>query len=68
MDFDSAFRKTSGVADDWALFRRTGLAEADHAVPFLPLCAFAKEFNALEALEDVSLGTQGRGASETSML
>ena len=47
---------------------RLCLAEAEHAVAFLPLAALLEEFDALEALENIAFGAQGAHGSETSML
>jgi hypothetical protein len=45
-----------------------GLAEAHHAIAFLPLAAFLEDLNALEALEDVAFNDEAVGALEAFVL
>jgi hypothetical protein len=45
-----------------------GLAEAEHAIAFLPLATLLEDFDALEALENIPLGGDGAGTFETAML
>ncbi len=47
---------------------RLGLAEADHAIAFLPLATTLENFHSLEALENVALRRDGAGSFETAML
>jgi hypothetical protein len=47
---------------------RLGLAEADHAIAFLPLAAAFEDFNAFKTLEDIALGAESAGAAKTGML
>jgi hypothetical protein len=47
---------------------RLGFTEAGDAVAFLPLAAFLENFDALEALENIALATQGGRRAQTAML
>jgi len=47
---------------------RFGFAEAGDAVAVLPLAAFFEKLDALEALEDITLATQGGRRAQTAML
>jgi hypothetical protein len=44
------------------------LAEAHHAIAFLPLAAFLEDLNAFEALEDVAFNDEAVGALEALVL
>ena len=44
------------------------LAQAEHAIAFLPLPAFFEHLHALEAFQDIALGGDGAGTFETAML
>jgi hypothetical protein len=47
---------------------RLGFAQTGDAVAFLPLAAFFKEANALEALENIAFATRGGNGAQTTML
>ena len=49
-------------------FHGLGLAQTCDPIAFLPLAAFAQDFHAFKALQNVALGAQGRGGPKTPML
>jgi hypothetical protein len=46
--------QTAGVP----LFSRLGFSQAGHAISFLPEAAFAEQFDALAAFEDIAFGAE----------
>jgi hypothetical protein len=59
---------SAGIPAGKPLFVRLRLPKARHAVAFLPLIAFLEDFNPFEPLQDVALGPERRGGTETVML
>src|SRR5438067_3109287 len=47
---------------------RLGLAQAGDAIARFPLAAFLEQGDALEALEDVTIGAGGAGRAQAAML